>query len=322
MRAIVQDRYGTAEVLRLDEVDPPEPGPGEVRVRVRAAALDAGVWYLTTGRPPVAQLAFGLRRPKNRVAGQELAGTVDAVGAGVRRFAVGDEVFGTGRGAFAEVAVARENRLAHRPPQVAPEVAAALGVSGTTALQAVRDIGEVGAGQRVLVTGAGGGVGTFVVALSVARGARVTAVAGPDKADLVARLGAERHVDYTREPITAAGTHDVVVDVAGNRPLRELRRVLDPRGTLVLLGAGVTTSGFLGGAERQVRAALWSPFLRQRMRGFIGIAQADDLATLAGMCVDGRLTPAVEAVRPLAEAPDAVRELGAGHARGKTVLVP
>ncbi|MFE5340458.1 NAD(P)-dependent alcohol dehydrogenase [Isoptericola sp. NPDC056578] len=322
MRAIVHDRYGTAEVLRLAEVDPPEPTGRELLVRVRAAALDAGVWYLTTGRPPVARLAFGLRRPKARVAGQELAGTVEAVGPGARRFAVGDEVFGTGAGAFAELALAPENKLAARPPDLAPEAAATLGVSGTTALQAVRDIGEVRAGQRVLVTGAGGGVGTFVVGLAVARGAVVTGVAGPGKAELVTRLGAERVLDYTREPITAAGPHDVVVDVAGNRPLRDLRRALTPRGTLVLLGAGVTTSGFLGGAERQLRGLLWSPFLRQRLRGFVGITQPDDLQTLATMVVEGRLAPAVEAVRPLAEAPDAVHELGLGHSRGKTVVVP
>ncbi|WP_166844605.1 NAD(P)-dependent alcohol dehydrogenase [Isoptericola sp. BMS4] len=322
MRAIVQDAYGGPEVLRLADVDPPAPGVGQVRLRVRAAALDASVWYLLRGRPRVVRLGAGLRRPRVRVPSQELVGVVEAVGPGVRRVSVGDEAFGTGRGAFAELALAAENRLAPLPPGVPAEAAATLGVSGTTALQAVQDAGEVRAGHRVLVTGAGGGVGSFVVALATARGAEVTAVAGPGKADLVTRLGAARTIDYTREPLDAAGAHDVVIDVAGNRPLRVLREVLAPRGILVLVGAGVATTGFLGGAERQLRGALLSPFTRQRIRGMIGISQPDDLQTLAAMVADGRLRPAVERVVALEDVPDAVRELGRGHASGKTVVIP
>lgn len=320
MRAIVQDQYGGPEDLRLDDVDPPMPRPGEVQVRVRAAALDASVWYLATGRPVVLRLGFGVRRPRNRVPGQELAGTVTAVGPGVEDFAVGDEVFGVAAGSFAELAVARADRIAHRPAQVPPESAAALAVSGVTALQAVRRA-DIRPGQRVLVTGAGGGVGTFVVGLATDRGAAVTAVAGPDKADLVAGLGA-RHLDYTREPLASAGRHDVVIDVAGNRPLRELRHSLTRRGTLVLVGAGVATSGFLGGAERMLLGLLLSPFVPQRLRGLTSITRRGDLEALAAMVAAGQLRPAVERVRPLAEAPDAVRELGAGHARGKTAIVP
>ncbi|PFG42022.1 NADPH:quinone reductase-like Zn-dependent oxidoreductase [Isoptericola jiangsuensis] len=321
MRAIVQDAYGSPDVLRLADVDEPRPGRGQVTVRVRAAALDASVWYRTTGRPVVARLGFGLARPRVPLTGQELAGEVVAVGEGVTALAVGDEVFGAGQGAFGEVAVARADKLALRPPAVTPQDAAALVVSGTTALAAVR-AARLAPGATVLVTGAGGGVGSYVVQLATAAGARVTAVAGPDKADLVHRLGAVRHLDHTREPVTAAGAHDVVVDVAGNRPLRELRRALTPRGTMVLVGAGVATTGFLGGAERSLRGALWSPFLRQRLHGIVAVTRPDDLTELAAAVADGRLVPAVERVRPLDEVPDAVRELGAGHARGKTVVLP
>jgi NADPH:quinone reductase-like Zn-dependent oxidoreductase len=322
MRAIVQDGYGGPETLRLADTDPPTPGVGQVRLRVRAAGLDASVWHLMTGRPRVVRFGSGLLRPRARVPGQELVGVVDDVGPGVRRVAVGDEAFGTGRGAFAEFAVAHEARLAPLPPGVPVEAAATLGVSGTTALQAVQDGGEVRAGQRVLVTGAGGGVGSFVVALAVARGAEVTGVAGPDKQDLVRSMGAARSLDYTDRPLTAAGRHDVVVDVAGNRPLRERREVLVPGGTLVLVGSGVAATGFLGGAERQLRGAVWGPFARLRVRGIVGISQRDDLQTLAAMVADGRLVPAVERVVPLEAVPDVVREFGSGHARGKTVVVP
>ncbi|WP_277208058.1 NAD(P)-dependent alcohol dehydrogenase [Isoptericola croceus] len=320
MRAIVQDRYGDARVLRLADVEVPTPGRGEVLLRVRAATLDASVWYKTTGRPVVSRLAFGLRRPRERVAGQEVAGTVAAVGPGVEDLTVGDEVFGVAAGSFAELAVARADRLAHRPAEVPPESAAALAVSGVTALQAVRRA-EVRPGQRVLVTGAGGGVGTFVVGLATDRGAEVTAVAGPDKADLVTGLGA-RHLDYTREPLASAGRHDAVIDVSGNRPLRDLRHSLSARGTLVLVGAGVTTSGFLGGAERMLLGAVWSPFVPQRLRGLTSVTRRDDLDTLASMVATGHLHPVVDRVCPLEQAPAAVRELGAGHARGKTAIVP
>lgn len=321
MRAIVQDKYGGAEVLRLEETGAPTPGRGQMRVRVRAAALDAGVWVMTTGRPRVARVAFGLFRPRVRVAGQEFAGTVDAVGPGVEGFAVGDDVFGTGIGSFAELALAKAGKISRRPPGLTFEAAAALPVSGTTALQAVRDAGKVRPGQRVMVIGAGGNVGSFAVQLAAELGARVTGVASGGKADLVTALGAEKFIDYTRESLTSAGPHDVVIDTAGNRPLRDLRALLTERGTAVVVGPGLATQSPLGGMERQFRTMFVSPFVRQRLTGILGITRPRDLDTLADLTVHGRITPAVDSVRPLAEASDAVRVLGEGHGRGKTVLV-
>lgn len=321
MRAITQDVYGGPEVLRLGDIEVPEPGKGQVRVRVLAAALDAGIWHLTTGRPPIARLGLGLTRPRSRVSGQELAGVVDAVGPGVTRWAVGDGVFGQGSGAFAEYALAREDRLAALPDGVPPEAAATLAVSGSTALTAVRT-GRVTAGQRVLVIGAGGGVGSFAVQIATALGASVTGVASSGKAELVRRLGADRFVDYTTEPLDSAGVHDVVIDTAGNRPLGEVRRLLVPGGTAVLVGSGVATSGWLAGLGRMIASWPVSLFVPQRLVGFFGVTRSADLADLAAMVVDGRIVPAVGRVGGLEDVPDALAELGRGHATGKAVFVP
>ncbi|WP_125773855.1 NAD(P)-dependent alcohol dehydrogenase [Antribacter gilvus] len=321
MRAIVQHVYGGPEVLRLDDIEVPEPGNGQVRVRVLAAALDAGVWHITTGTPPVARLGLGLTRPRGRVSGQELAGVVDAVGPGVTRWSVGDRVFGQGSGAFAEYAVAREDRLAALPDGVAPEAAATLAVSASTALIAVR-AGRVAAGQRVLVIGAGGGVGSFAVQIAVALGASVTGVASGGKEDLVRKLGAERFLDYTAEPLTAAGQHDVVIDTAGNRPLGELRPVLVRSGTAVLVGSGVATAGWLAGMDRAMASGLVSLFVPQRLVAVMGVTRSADLAELAAMVVDGSIAPAIGRVGGLEEVPDAVAELGRGHMTGKAVFLP
>src|SRR5215469_13763889 len=239
MKAIVQDVYGSADVLKLSEISEPSPVDGEVLVQVRAAGADPGVWHMMAGVPYLMRvIGFGFRRPKVPVRGLALAGVVVAAGQGATRFQPGDEVFGTCRsGSFAEYAVAREDRLAAKPATLTFEQAAALPVSALTALQAVRDQARVQAGQRVLITGAGGGIGTFAVQLAKASGASVTGVCGPAKADLVRSIGADNVIDYTRQEIDAGGIgYDVIIDSAGNRPLPLLRRTLAPRGTLVLIG--------------------------------------------------------------------------------------
>src|SRR4051794_3471488 len=245
MKAIVQDAYGEAEVLRLEDVDVPQPGPGEVLVAVRAAGVDRGAWHVMTGLPYLGRLGFGLRRPRNRVRGLDVAGTVEAVGADVTRFGKGDEVFGTCRGAYAEYATARADHLALKPAHLTFEQAAALPTSGATALHALRHPGD-----RVLVIGAGGGVGSFAVQLAKARGAHVTGVCSTAKVDLVRRLGADEVIDYTRDPLT--GQYDLILDIAGNRTLSTLRALLTPHGTLVIVG-GENGGNFSGGMNRQFR---------------------------------------------------------------------
>jgi NADPH:quinone reductase-like Zn-dependent oxidoreductase len=322
MRAIVQDAYGSADVLSLRDIDRPSPGPGEVLVRVRAAGADPGVWHMMTGWPYLMRvIGFGFRRPKVPVRGLALAGTVEAAGAGVTRFRPGDEVFGTCRtGSFAEYAVARADRLAAKPAALSFDQAAAVPVSGVTALQAVRKAG-VTAGRRVLVIGAGGGIGTFAVQIAKARGARVTGVCGPAKADLVRSLGADDVIDYTRDEIDRDGTrYDVILDIAGNRPLRLLRRALAPRGTLVVVGGDRYDRALLTGMGRQSRVPLVSMLTAQRLRVLITLEKATDLEALAELTGTGAVTPVVDRRYPLPEAPDAIRRIATGHARGKTVV--
>jgi NADPH:quinone reductase-like Zn-dependent oxidoreductase len=306
MKAIVQDAYGESEVLRLEDVDVPEIGPDDVLVAVRAAGVDRGAWHVMTGLPYLGRLGFGLRRPRNRVRGIDVAGTVAAVGANVTRFHEGDEVFGSCRGAFAEYASAAANRLAHKPARLTFEQAAALPTSGATALHALRHPGD-----RVLVIGAGGGVGSFAVQLAKARGAHVTGVCSTAKTELVRRIGADEVIDYTREPLT--GRYDLILDIAGNRSLSTLRALLTPRGTLVIVG-GENGGNFSGGMNRQFRALAMSPFIGQKLTMMIAVPDLADLEALSG------LTPAVDRVFPLVEAPEAIRYLTGGHARGKVVL--
>lgn len=322
MRAVVQDVYGPPEVLRLEETEPPVPGRGEVLLRVGAAGVDQGVWHLMAGRPRLLRaMGFGLRAPKARVPGQDVSGRVEAVGPDVTRFRPGDEVYGTCAGAFAEYARAREDRLAPRPAGLTAEQAAAVPVSATTALRAVRDAGRLAPGQSVLVLGAAGGVGSYAVQLAKALGAgRVTGVCGPATADLVRALGADEVLDYTREdPTDGTRRHDLVVDTGGNRPLARLRRALTPRGTLVIVG-GESDGRWLGGADRQLRAQLLSPFVRHRLCGLAVTPRAADLADLARLIESGAVTPAVDRAYPLAEAADAIRRLRSGGVRGKIVL--
>ncbi|HEY6478702.1 MAG TPA: NAD(P)-dependent alcohol dehydrogenase [Streptosporangiaceae bacterium] len=322
MRAIVQDHYGAAQdVLRVAEIERPAIGAGEVLVRVRAAGVDRGVWHLMTGLPyPVRFAGYGVRAPKDRVRGREVAGSVEAVGPGVTTLAVGDEVFGVCEGSFAGYARARADKLAPRPAGLSFEQAAAVTVSALTALQAVRDRGRVRAGHKVLVIGASGGVGTFAVQIAKAFGAEVTGVCRGAKADLVSSIGADHVIDYELGDIGRGGhRYDVILDVGGSRPLRSLRRMLTPRGTLVIVGAE-TGGRWLGGNDRQLRAMLLSPFVGQKLGTFICSENAADLLVLTGLIESGQVTPVIDRAYPLSEAPAAIRYLQDGHARGKVVI--
>ena len=322
MRAVVQDRYGSAEALRVDRVAVPQIAAEEVLLRVRAASVHVGDWHLMTGSPYLMRvMGFGLRAPATRVRGTDAAGTVVAVGSAVTRFRPGDEVFGTCRGSFAEYASAPERTLALRPADLTVEQAAALPTSACTALQALRDAGRLESGQRVLVIGASGGVGLFAVQIARALGAEVTGVCGPAKADLVRALGVDRVVDYTQEDVTSEGPrYDLVLDLGGNRPLSRLRRVLTPRGTLVLVG-GEGRGRWVGEAMlRSLRALVLSPFVRQRLRMVAAAATSKDLTVLAELVRTRQVTPVLGTAYPLARVPDAIRALAAGQARGKLVI--
>ena len=321
MRAITQHRYGGTETLQLTEIDTPTPGPGEVLVRVRAAGVDRGTWHLMAGRPYAVRLAFGLRRPKLPVVGRDVAGVVDRVGDGVTSFAIGDEVIGTADGSYADFAVVPVTRLARKPTSLSFEEAATLPISGGTALQAVRRAG-VEAGDRVLVIGASGGVGSYAVQVAAALGAEVTGVASGAKADLVRSLGATDVIDHTREEIDASGRRwDVIIDLAGLRRLSLLRRCLAPDGTLVIAG-GEGGDRWLGGTHRQLGAMALSPFVRQRLTSLLSKETAADFATLADMADRGELRPVLERTYALEEAAKAIDHLIEGHVRGKIVVVP
>jgi NADPH:quinone reductase-like Zn-dependent oxidoreductase len=322
MKAIAQDRYGPADVLELREIDRPSIGDDEVLVQVRAAGLDPGVWHLMTGEPYLIRAGFGLRRPSVAVRGRDLAGAVEAVGARVTRFRPGDEVYGTCEsGSFAEYAAAPERRLAAKPASLSFEQAAVTPISGVTALQAVRDCGRVRPGQQVMVIGAAGGVGSFAVQIAKALGATVTAVCGTAKADLVRSLGADRVIDYTRDEIDRDGPrYDVVIDTAGNRPLRLLRRAMTRRATLVLVGGEHGGGRLLGGFDRQLRAPLLSMFVGQRLRGLIAKERAEDLQEITRLIESGAVKPVIDRTYPLADTPDAIRYLAEGHAAGKVAV--
>jgi NADPH:quinone reductase-like Zn-dependent oxidoreductase len=319
-RAIVQDAYGSADVLRLARVARPEVAANEVLLRVHAAGLDRGTWHLMTGRPYLLRLAFGLRAPKNPVPGLDVAGTVVALGSAVTRFAVGDEVFGFGQGTFAEYAVAREDKLARKPANLTFEQAAVVPVSAGTALQALSEHGHVEPGQHVLVIGASGGVGSYAVQLAKALGAEVTGVCSTAKLDLVRSLGADHVIDYTRDDFADGGhRYDLVLDIGGNPSLSRLRRALTPTGTLVIVG-GEEGGSFSGGMNRQLRAVALSPFVRQRLTMFVAQQRAADLDRLAELLEAGTLTPSIERSYPLEEVPQAMRRLEAGQVRGKLAI--
>jgi NADPH:quinone reductase-like Zn-dependent oxidoreductase len=321
MKAIVQDTYGSADVLELRDIDRPEIADDEVLVRVHAAGVDRGAWHVMRGLPyPIRLAGYGLRRPKTPVPGMNLAGVVEAVGKNVTRFQPGDEVFGIGTGAFAEYARAAETKLATKPANLTFEAAAAVGASGLTALQGLRDRGRVEAGQQVLIIGASGGVGTYAVQLAKAFGAEVTAVCSATKVDLVRSIGADHVIDYTRDDFAKGEQrYDVILDIGGNSSLSRLRRVLAPTGTLVIAG-GETGGRWLAGSDRQIRALLLSPFVSQKLGTFICSENHQDLLVLKELIEAGQVTPVIDRTYPLSEAPKAMRYLADGHARGKVVI--
>jgi NADPH:quinone reductase-like Zn-dependent oxidoreductase len=323
MRAIVQDAYGSADVLHMQDIERPTMGDDEVLIRVRAAGVDPGVWHLMSGRPYLVRaMGFGLTKPKVRVRGRDVAGVVEAVGAKVTRFQPGDEVYGTCEtGSFAEFATAPEKQLARKPANLSFEQAAAVPISGATALQGVRDAGRVQPGQRVMVIGAAGGVGAFAVQIAASMGASVTAVCSTGKADLVRSIGAVDVIDYTQHEVDVNGaSYDVIIDTAGNRPLSVLRRALAPQGALVLVGGEHGGGAMLGGFERQLSAPLVSLFSSQRLVGLVAKERAEDFEALTALIESGSITPVIDRAFSLADAADAIRYVSEGHAAGKVVL--
>ncbi|CAM3418653.1 NAD(P)-dependent alcohol dehydrogenase [Kibdelosporangium persicum] len=318
MKAIVQYEYGNSDVMRLKDVDAPTPRPDEVLIEVRAAGVDAGVWHLMTGLPYMIRLGTGLRRPRNPVKGMDVAGRVAAVGAKVTEFKPGDEVFGTCGGAFAEYTTARYNKITKKPPNLTFDQAAAIPGSATAALGAVRDKGEVKAGQRVLVIGAGGGVGSYAVQLAKLAGADVTGLCSTSKLDFVRGIGADEVIDYTKDDFTR-DEFDVIIDIAGNRPLKHTRKALSARGTLVVVG-GDDGGKITGGTGWMVKAPLLSLFTKHTVRGLISLANLKDLEVLRDLAEAGKITPAIDRTYPLSEVPQAVAYAQAGHAKGKVVI--
>ncbi len=320
MRAIVQRAYGSPDVFRVAQIRIPEVADNQVLVRVHAAGLDRGTWHLMAGQPYLLRLALGLRKPKNPVPGLDLAGTVVAVGSAVTRFSPGEEVYGTGHGSFAEYAAAPEDQLARKPRNLSFEQAAVVPVSGLTALQALTDVGRVEAGQRVLIIGASGGVGSYAVQLARALGTEVTGVSSTTKLDLVRSLGADHVIDYTREDF-ADGEHryDLILDIAGNPTLSRLRRALAPTGTAVIVG-GEQGGRLSGGLDRQFRAVALSLLVRQRLTFFVSKERGSDLERLTELIESGKLTPKIDQIFSLDQVPEAMRHLAAGKARGKIAI--
>lgn len=320
MKAIVNDTYGPPKVLRLDHVDTPVPADDQVLVRVEAAGVNRGDWHATTGLPYIVRVAeFGVRRPTVAVRGTDVAGTVTAVGGDVSRFQPGDTVFGWADGAFAEHAVTTPDRLAAAPARMSATQAAALPTTGATALQAVRDAARVRPGQRVLVVGASGGVGSFAVQIARALGAEVTGVTSTRNVELVRSLGAAQVIDYTtRDVVDGPERYDAVIDAAGVHGPSAWRRVLTPTGTLVLIGG--PQGRWVGGMLRFAGALALSRLVSQRLVPLFSTSRGADLAALAELAAAGKLTPVLDRTFALPEASDAIRHVGAGHTRGKIVV--
>ena len=321
MQAIVQDRYGSADVLELQAVAQPQIGHDEVLVRVHAAGVQIGDWHVMTGQPYLMRImGFGFRAPKARVRGMDVAGIVAAVGQNVTGFQVGDEVFGTGDGSFAEYARARANKLAPKPANLTFAQAATLPTSAWVALQALRNAGGIKPGQKVLIVGASGGVGIFAVQLAKSFGADVTGVCSTTKMDMVRSIGADHVIDYTHEDFNRGRQrYDLILDMVGNHSLAQLRRALTPRGTLVLVG-GEGGGRLIGGVGRSLRALVVSPFVNQRLRMLLALANTADLQKLKELTEAGQVTPVIDRTYPLSEGPAAVRYLHEGHPRGKIVI--
>jgi NADPH:quinone reductase-like Zn-dependent oxidoreductase len=319
MRAIVQIKYGSADTWSLTEIDRPSLADGEVLVRVHTAGIDRGTWHAMAGLPYLGRLYFGLRKPRTAVPGLDVAGTVMAVGAEVSRFAVGDEVFGIGKGSFAEFTRASQDKLVRVPANLPLAQAGVVAVSGLTALQSLRDAGRLQRGQRVLIIGASGGVGSFAVQIAKAFGAEVTGVCSTAKTALVRSIGADHVLDYTTDDFAGgAQRYDLILDIGGNSSLARLRSALTQRGTLVIVGG--EDGGRWTGLSRQFRAVALSPFVRQRLTIRLPKENQADIGRLAELMEAGELTPIIDKTYPLAEAANAMRYLVAGHARGKIAI--
>ena len=321
MKAIVRDTYGSPEVLELRDIDKPEIADDEVLVRVHAAGVDRGVWHIMTGLPyPIRLAGYGLRAPKNPIIGSDVAGVVEMVGKNVTRFQPGDEVFGIGKGSYAEYVCAREDKLAHKPANLTFEQAAVVAISGLPALQGLRDYGRVEPEQKVLVIGASGGVGIFAVQIAKTFGAHVTGVCSTTKVGMVRSIGADHVIDYTRDDFAEGEQrYDLILDIGGNSSLARLRRALAPRGTLIIVG-GETDGRWLGGTDRQLRALMLSPFVGQKLGTFVASENHEDMNVLKELIEVGKVTPVIDRTYPLSEVPEAIRYLEEGHARGKVVI--
>lgn len=322
MKAIVRDVYGSTDVLEFRNVDRPEIAEDEVLVRVHAAGVDRGVWHVMTGLPyPIRLAGYGLRAPKNPTLGADVAGVVESVGNGVTRFQAGDEVFGIAKGAYAEYACAPEAKLAPKPKILSFEQSAVIAISGLPALQALRDHASVRSGQKVLIIGASGGVGTYAVQLAKAYEAEVSGVCSTTKLELVRSIGADHVIDYTHDDFADGGQrYDVIVDIGGNSPLSSLRQALTSKGTLVIVG-GETGGRWLGGTDRQLRALLTSRFVGQKLKTFISRENHHDMIVLKELIEAGKVTPVVDRTYPLADAPEAIQYVAEGHARGKVAII-
>jgi NADPH:quinone reductase-like Zn-dependent oxidoreductase len=319
MKAIVRHRYGSPDVLALEDVDVPALEDDRVLVRVHAASVNALDWHSLRGLPYLVRMSEGLRKPKTSAMGVDVAGRVEAVGKSVTEFRPGDDVFGARDGAFAEYVSAREKMLVRKPPNLTFEQAAAVPVAAITALQAVRDKGQLQPGQRVLINGAGGGVGTFAVQLAKAFGGDVTAVTSPENLDMVRSIGADRVLDYTREDFTKGGQRfDLILDLGGTRSLSACRRALTRVGTYVLVGG--RSGRWIKPMDRALGAAILSRFVRQRLVFFIAKLNKEDLILLKELLEAGKLTSVIDRTYPLRETPDAIRYLEKGRARGKVVI--
>ena len=323
MKAIVRPTYGTADVLRLADIEEPAAADDQILVKVRAASVNPFDWHLMRGTPYLMRIGLGVPQPKSPRLGADFSGTVESVGSRVTRFQPGDEVFGVARGSFAEYVTISEAGVASKPPGVTFEQAAALPIAGLTALQALRDKGQVQRGQQVLINGAAGGVGTFAVQIARSLGAEIAAVCSTANVDLVRSLGADRVFDYTKEDFAAAGPQfDVLLDNVGNRSLADCRRALKPRGIYVGNGGGTPDDNRWGFAfvGSMMGSLVLNYLVSQKLRGVFANVNAKDLAALAGMVEAGQVTPLISRRYELSQLPDAIRYLETSHARGKVII--
>jgi len=320
MKAIVQDEYGSADALDLRDIEKPEIDDDEVLIRVHAAGVNIADWAIMNGLPYVARPVYGLHKPKNPVRGSDVSGTVEAVGAGVTRLHPGDEVFGESVGSFAEYATGTEGKLAPKPANLTFEQAAAVPMAGLVALQALSDHGDVRAGQKILINGASGGIGTFAVQIAKSLGAEVTGVCSTRNMDMVRSLGADHVIDYSHENFTQMNQrYDFILDNVANHSMSELRGALTPEGTLVPNGGGFDNHWFASGG-RMINAYALKRFVSHKLRPFLVSSKFEDLVPLKELIEAGKVVPVIDRTYPLSEASQAIRHVGEGHTRGKVVI--